>query len=116
MVSLTLMEATGLQPVTLPGGKILSVLDPYAVVDFDDIYFGKTSNRAKTNNPVWGEVLEERVEECQLMQVTVFHYSTIPPDPFIAHTQILIEELVALVQQGNQDLQVRVRGEGSMYR
>ncbi len=105
------MEATGLQPVTLPGGKILSVLDPYAVIDFDDVYFGQTVHRVKTNNPVWGEVLEESVDEVQIMQVTIFHASTVGPDPFIAHVQILVSELISLGQQGNEELEVR-RKEG----
>ena len=109
-VRLTIIEATGLKPTTLPGGKILSIMDPYSVIDFDDIYFGKTGSRPKTCSPVWGETMEESVEDAQRMQITVFHSSTIPPDPFIAHAQVMVSELMALVQQGCDEHEVRARG------
>ena len=107
MVSLTMIEATGLRPVTLPGGKTLSVMDPYCVIDFDDFYFGTTAAKPKTSNPVWGDVLEESVEDAERMQVAIFHNSTIPPDSFIAHVQIGVAELMSLVQQGHDELEVR---------
>ena len=109
MVHLTVIEATGLKPVTLPGGKILSVIDPYCVIDFDDFYFGKTTAKPKTSSPVWGEVIEESVEDVRLMQLAVFHSATIPPDPFIAHTQVLVKELLDLVQQGHDEHEVGTR-------
>ena len=103
MITLTVIEASGLKPVTLPGGKVLSVLDPYVVVDFDGIYFGKTSAKPKTSFPVWGEVLEETVEDPNMLQCTIFHKSTIPPDPFLAHLQITIAELRST---GQEDFEV----------
>ena len=105
-IKLTVIEATGLKPLTLPGGKVLSIMDPYGVVDLDDIYFGQTSAKPKTTNPVWGEVLEEDVEDVQRLQVTIFHSSTIPPDPFIAHAQVMVSELMALVRQGCDEHEV----------
>lgn len=105
-VKLTLIEATGLKPVTLPGGKVLSVMDPYGVVDFDDIYFGRTPSKPKTTCPVWGEVIEEEVEDAQRMQITIFHSSTIPPDPFIAHAQVMVAELRGLVREGCDEHEV----------
>ena len=106
MITLTIIEATGLKPTTLPGGKILSVMDPYTVVDFDDIYFGKTSAKAKTSNPVWGEPIDESVEDAQRMQLIIFHKSTIPPDPFIAHVQVDVGEMLDLYQQGHEEHEV----------
>lgn len=109
MVSLTVIEATGLKPMTLPGGKVLSAMDPYVAIDFDDFYFGKTAAKPKTTSPVWGEVIEESVEDAQRMQLTLFHSSTIPPDNFIAHVQIMVSELMALVQQGHDEHEVSAR-------
>lgn len=114
MITLTIIEATGLKPTTLPGGKILSVMDPYTVVDFDDIYFGKTSAKAKTSNPVWGEPIDESVEDAQRMQLIIFHKSTIPPDPFIAHVQVDVGEMLDLYQQGHEEHEYNLEPDGSV--
>lgn len=105
-VMIHIIEATGLKPVNLPGGKVLSIMDPYCVVDFDDIYFGQTSSKKQTVSPVWGETLDDTVEDSQRMQLTLFNSSTIPPDNFIAHTQIEVCELEELCEQGHGEHQV----------
>lgn len=108
MISLTVIEATGLKPVTLPGGKVLTVMEPYCVIDLDDFFFGATTPKSKTSNPVWGEEIEEAVEDVQRLQLAVFHSSTIPPDNFIAHACIMIEDLMQLVRQGHDEHEVRL--------
>lgn len=96
MVNMTILEAKNLKTVTLPGGFQLSSkdMDPYCVVDFDDFYFGRTTHKNKTSCPVWNESFEEPVEDAARLQVTVFHQSTIPPDPFIAHLQVEVVDLI----------------------
>lgn len=106
MAMIHIIEATGLKPVTLPGGKLLTVMDPYCVIDFDDIYFGRTNNKKATSSPVWGETLEESIEDAQRMQITLFHSSLIPPDNFIAHSQIYVSELLQLTQGGHEEHEV----------
>lgn len=108
MVSMTLIEATGLQPVVKQGGSILTVdnMNPYAVVDFDDIYFGKTSSRKGTSNPIWGEIIEESVEDAQRLQITLFSSAAIPPDNFLAHIQIKTSELRSFTRQGFDEHEV----------
>lgn len=105
-VMIHIIEATGLKPVTLPGGKILSIMDPYCVIDFDDFYFGQTAAKKQTVCPVWGETLDDSVEDAQRMQLTLFHSSTIPPDNFVAHAQISVQELHQLVEEGHGEHQV----------
>ena len=109
MVSVTVIEATGLKPVTRPGGSVLTVdnMNPFAVIDFDDFYFGKTSSRKGTSNPIWGEILEESVEDAQRMQITLFSASGIPPDAFLAHVQIETAELRSFTRQGFDEHEVR---------
>ena len=94
-ISLTVLEASGLKPVTLPGGfqLVSTAMDPYLVVDVDDVFFSKTNPKTKTPCPVWNETCEEDVEDAEVMQMTVFHKSTIPPHPFIAHVQFTLSEL-----------------------
>lgn len=106
MAMIHIIEATGLKPVTLPGGKVLTVMDPYCVIDFDDIYFGRTNNKKATTSPVWGETLEESIEDAQRMQITLFHSSLIPPDNFIAHSQIYVSELLQLTHGGHEEHEV----------
>lgn len=111
-VMIHIIEATGLKPVTLPGGKILSIMDPYCVIDFDDFYFGQTSAKKQTVCPVWGETLDDSVDDAQRMQLTLFHSSTIPPDNFVAHAQISVPELVQLCAEGHGEHQVRLTSKG----
>ena len=110
MVSVTVIEATGLKPVTRPGGSVLTVdnMNPYAVIDFDDFYFGKTNSRKGTSNPIWGEIIEESVEDAQRMQITLFSASSIPPDTFLAHVMILSSELRSFTRQGFDEHEVRM--------
>ena len=108
MVALTVIEATGLKPTTLPGGNVLSVMNPYCVIDFDDLLFGRTAAKSKTSNPIWGEPIEESVEDAERMSLAVFHSSTIPPDNFLAHVQIDVAELMLLIQQGHEEHEVSV--------
>jgi len=105
-VSIHIIEATGLRAVTLPGGKTLAIMDPYVVIDFDNIFFGRTLAKPKTVNPVWGETLTESVDDVQMLQFTLFHSSLIPPDNFIAHAQIYISEMMQLNQQGHEEHEV----------
>ena len=96
VVSLTILEAQNLKTVTLPGGFQLlnTAMDPYCVVDFDDFFFGRTMAKTRTPCPVWNETFEEQVEDGARIQFTVFHKSTIPPDPFIAHVVLNVSELL----------------------
>ena len=100
-VTLTILEASGLKSLTLPGGFNLqnTAMDPYLVVDFDDIFFCTTSHKTRTPCPVWNETFDEDVEDGEILHMTVFHKSTIPPDPFIAHAQVAVADLI----QSNED-------------
>ena len=81
-------------------------MDPYLVVDFDNIFFGRTLARKQTVNPIWGETLTESVQDAQMMQLTLFHSSLIPPDNFISHAQIYVSEMMQLNQQGHEEHEV----------
>ena len=100
MVSLTVLEAQNLKSITLPGGFQLAntAMDPYCVIDFDDFFFGRSTAKTRTPCPVWNETFEEPVEDAVIMQLAVFHKSTIPPDPFIAHVQIDVSEMMKAVE------------------
>lgn len=114
MVALTVIEATGLKPTTLPGGNVLSVMNPYCVIDFDDLLFGRTAAKSKTSNPIWGEPIEESVEDAERMSLAVFHSSTIPPDNFLAHVQIDVAELMLLIQQGHEEHEYKLEPAGKV--
>ncbi len=106
VASIHIIEATGLRPVACPGGKTLTIMDPYVVVDFNNIFFGRTVAKKQTVNPIWGETLTESVTDAQMMQFTLFHNSLIPPDNFIAHAQIYVSEMMQLNQQGHEEHEV----------
>ncbi|KAL5464107.1 hypothetical protein EMCRGX_G033073 [Ephydatia muelleri] len=105
VVTLTVVEASELKPVNLPGGKVLAVMDPFVVADFDEILFGETSAKQRTTCPVWGEVLEGSVQDVTSLQLTVFHKSTLPPDEFLAHAVIDVAELRDKTKTGQDDFE-----------
>ena len=92
-INLTVIEATDLQPILLPGGRKLDKMDPYAVIDFDEIYFGLTTAKTRTSSPYWMEEFAEDVHDATRLGVTIFHKSIVPPDPFIAHVQVPLVQL-----------------------
>ena len=92
-INLTVIEASDLQPIILPGGRKLDKMDPYAVIDFDEIYFGSTTSKTKTSSPYWMEEFAEDVHDATRLGVTIFHKSIVPPDPFIAHVQVPLDQL-----------------------
>ena len=106
-ITLTVVEASGLKPVNLPGGKVLAIYDPFVIADFDDIHFGETTAKQKTTCPVWGEVLEGNVQDVSTLQLTVFHRSTLPPDEFLAHAVVDVSELRDKSKTGQDDFEVR---------
>ena len=112
VVTLTVVEASELKPVNLPGGKVLAVMDPFVVADFDEILFGETSAKQRTTCPVWGEVLEGSVQDVISLQLTVFHKSTLPPDEFLAHAVIDVAELRDKTKTGQDDFEVTGGGGG----
>ena len=96
VVSITLLEAQNLKTITNRRGFQLqsTAMDPYCAIDFDDFFFGITTVKTKTPCPVWNELFEEQVQNGAKMQLTVFHKSTIPPDPFVAHCVLNVSELL----------------------
>ncbi|KAI6659105.1 PKC-epsilon [Oopsacas minuta] len=79
----------------LPPGCLArnATLDPYVRIDVDEILFASTTVYPKTLNAHWNESFEESVIEGEILGLTVFHSSLIPPDPFIAHATISLAEL-----------------------
>ena len=104
-VDLEILEASNIKPITITGGRVLAVFDSYVVVDFDEVYFCKTVSKPKTVNPTWREHFTEDVTDAEMMTFTLFHKAVVPPDPFIAHARIPVEELVT---SGKEMFEVRI--------
>ena len=87
-LNIRILDAQELSPITRNG-----MLDPYVRVDVDEIYFASTTVHVKTLNGHWNESFMESVLEGEILGITVFHSSLIPPDPFIAHATLSLAEL-----------------------
>lgn len=94
-VDLEILAATDLKPITITGGRTLGIFDPFVVVDFDEIFFCQTIAKAKTLSPTWREHFTEDVQDAEWMTFTLFHKAVVPPDPFIGHIRIQLDELFA---------------------
>ena len=104
-MSLSILEAKDLpQKIPLPGGLVLTSIDPYLVVAVDKAPFGETKPKPKTFAPVWREDMESFVLNAAALEFTIFHKKTVPPDAFVANTVIDIEEIMV---EGEEDVWVR---------
>ena len=87
------IEILDAQELPLPCIGRNPTLDPYVRVDVDEILFASTTVHSKTLNAHWNEAFTESVIDGEILGLTVFHSSLIPPDPFIAHATISLAEL-----------------------
>ena len=92
---LTAVEAAGLpERVPMPGGLVLTSVDPYLEISVDGYAIGATSHNVKTFDPKWKEVIESCVRDAETMEFTIYHKSTVPPDKFVANGKVSMEELI----------------------
>ena len=103
-VDLEILAATDLKPITITGGRTLGIFDPFVVVDFDEIFFCQTIAKAKTLSPTWREHFTEDVQDAESVTFTLFHKAVVPPDPFIGHIRIQLDELFTA---GKEQFEVR---------
>lgn len=75
-------------------GVKLSVINPYLLVKVDDVQIYQTSSGTKTLTPVWNASCDANIENGHKLEFTVFHNSVMPPDPFIANSSVLFEEVM----------------------
>ncbi|XP_063684266.1 protein kinase C-like 1B isoform X4 [Bolinopsis microptera] len=98
-IKIKILSATSLLFPTLPGGKSLTTLEPYLRVSVDGEVLGKTAAKPKTTNPVWNEIFTLYILAGTKLGMTIFHktpslaQALVPPDPFIAHIDIDLDEL-----------------------
>ena len=101
-MKLTVCEAVDLRPtdcatrhqVGLGLTRNLQAIDPYVVVDVDDVPVAKTQTRPKTFCPSWSEEFSTDVHGGRAIGFTVFHSAVIPPDVFVANCTVAFENFV----------------------
>jgi len=101
-LKLTVCEAVDLRPtdcatrhqVGLGLSRNIQTIDPYVVVDVDDVPVAKTQTRLKTCCPSWLEDFSSDVCGGQTIGFTVFHSAVIPPDVFVANCTVAFENYV----------------------
>jgi len=99
-MKMTICEAVDLRPtdcatrhqVGLGLSKNLQPIDPYVVIDVDDVPVAKTQTRMKTCCPSWLEEFATEVHGGQTIGFTVFHSAVIPPDVFVANCTIALDK------------------------
>ncbi|XP_065183412.1 protein kinase C-like [Sycon ciliatum] len=96
VLKISALEASDLpEKIPLPGGIVLTTIDPFLVVAVDENPFGETKARTRTFAPLWREDMESFVQDATKVEFTVFHKKTVPPDAFVANTVVDLEELLA---------------------
>ena len=96
-----ILEASALKPPTIPGGITLTTIDPYVRVSYDDIFLEQTKSKDKTTNPLWNEEIEGKLYRAENLEITVFHKSLVPPEPFVANVSIPFEEILSGSEKGH---------------
>lgn len=91
------IEGADLKPTDLltrnPIGPRLMTLDPYVAVDVDEVEVGRTAIKPKTLSPKWGEEMCSEVVNGQMLGLTVYHSSSLPPDGYVANASIAFDQL-----------------------
>ena len=91
------IEGADLKPTDFltrnPLGPRLMTLDPYVTVDVYEVEFGRTTIKQKTLSPKWGEEMSSEVVNGQMLGLTVYHSSSLPPDDYVANTTLTFDQL-----------------------
>ena len=118
-LKIKIIEATDLKPTDLARRKTLGGLtsmDPYVLVNVDDIRIAQTTSKQKTLTPVWNEEFESEVEDAQVLCITVFHKSIMPPDDwFVANSSVALAEIMKSEVQGISDIWISLEPEGKLH-
>ncbi|XP_065833097.1 protein kinase C epsilon type-like isoform X2 [Oscarella lobularis] len=111
-----ILEASALKPPTIPGGITLTTIDPYVRVSYDDIFLEQTKSKDKTTNPLWNEEIEGKLYRAENLEITVFHKSLVPPEPFVANVSIPFEEILSGSEKGHfQDYWLELEPSGKIH-
>ncbi|KAL3318594.1 hypothetical protein Ciccas_002740 [Cichlidogyrus casuarinus] len=78
-----------------PAAKLYEVLDPYIIIEVDDFGIGETSRKKKTCSPKWNECIVAEVSNAQQLSFTVYHDSAIPPDDFVAISELPMRNILS---------------------
>lgn len=91
------IEGSDLKPTDFltrnPLGPRLLTLDPYVAVDVDEVEVGRTAVKQKTLYPKWGEEMSSEVVNGQMVGLTVYHSSSLPPDDYVANATLSFDQL-----------------------
>jgi Ca2+-dependent lipid-binding protein len=94
-LKLEIFEATDLKPTSLHHhGVKLTNIDPYVSIYVDEIFLAQTQAKGKTSTPRWEEAFERFIDYGEILGLTVFHKSILPPDPFVANVTVPFEKLI----------------------
>ncbi|XP_065833095.1 protein kinase C-like 1B isoform X2 [Oscarella lobularis] len=111
-----ILEASALKPPTIPGGITLTTIDPYVRVSYDDIFLEQTKSKDKTTNPLWNEEIEGELYRAENLEITVFHKSLVPPEPFVANVSIPFEEILSGCEKSHfQDYWLELEPSGKIH-
>lgn len=106
-MKLRVVEANGLKPPATTSlaywGMKSTAIDPYVLLNVDDVPIAQTTSKPRTFDPVWNEDFESEVENGQVLGITVWHNSLMPPDPFVANSTVSLEEII---NSGSSDIWV----------
>ena len=82
----------------------------------DDVTIDETSRKCKTKDPVWNETSfsTDLLRNAELVNFTVFHNATIPPDDFIANSTGNLAELIEKEDQPIHELVLDLEPHGQL--
>lgn len=109
------LEASDLRAVDTPGGGHLSTLDPYALVQFDDVVLGQTTAASKSMSPIWNETFDGTVQHAKSLEVMIFHKSLLQPHPFIASVRVPLDQVIAPGTESKKDVWLNLEPAGKVH-
>lgn len=91
-------------------------VDPYVMIDVDEVFVERTTTKAKVRDPEWNETFStDLLRSAEEIGFTVFHSATVPPDDFIANTKFPLADLISKAEQPLHEIWVDLEPNGKLH-
>jgi novel protein kinase C epsilon type len=96
LVKIKILEAENLKPTdysTRIFQNSTFLISPYVYIDIDELPIGRTATKHRNPNPQFNEEFQSpSVHSARVINFTVFHDSSLPPDEFVANYSLTLNE------------------------
>lgn len=91
-------------------------VDPYVMIDVDEVFVERTTTKTKVRDPEWNETFStDLLRSAEEIGFTVFHSATVPPDDFIANCKFPLADLIGKAEQPLHEIWLDLEPNGKLH-